>query len=118
MFNFLKHLFKKRNTPVAIKILEREACNLRLSLWRSDVNLTKAAGRVLNSTDMRLMIDVLQNEHPGACIMLRGDQSERAAQQARCEGYTMCLANLKSLAVHQPATQQLGEPTFESEEKE
>lgn len=116
MYAFLKKLFKSE--PVKIKVVAREACELRLSEWRSDSNLTKAAARLLASTDMRLMLDVLQNEHPGATVMIRGEQSDRAAQQARAEGYTICLSNLKALGIHQPAAKQLGEPTFEPEEKE
>lgn len=37
--------------------------------------------------------------------MVRGDSNERAMQQARCEGYTMCLADFESM----------GQPTITGE---
>lgn len=113
MFDFLK-----RTKLTRIQVIQRESSELRLAEWRSDPNLTKSASKVIDTLEFKLMFDVLCNEHPGMCVMLTGDVDTRAAQQARAEGYTMALANLKSMSVHQKPMQQLGEPTFGIDEKE
>lgn len=113
MFNW----FKKQETVPRIQVLEREASELRLAEWRSDPNLTKEAAKILAGSFVKIMLDVLENEHPGAFVMLRGDQNDRAVQQARAEGYTMCLSNLKALGKHEKPHKELGEATFGTEEE-
>jgi hypothetical protein len=45
------------------------------------------------------MLQVLHNSHPAFQVMITGDTSERAIQQAKCEGYTMCLSDLEAMGV-------------------
>lgn len=59
-----------------------------------------------------MAVQVLENEHPAWMVLnpeSRPDQ--RIAHQAKCEGYTIALANLKALKVHVKKVQ-WEEPTF------
>lgn len=108
--------FWHRPTVTQVRVITRDRVKLRLHEWRSDPALTKAAGVILNNSDARLMLDVLNNEHPAHFVLAPGTSvDDRAVYQARCEGYTMALANLEAMAMHQEAQKEL-EPTFEREE--
>ena len=101
MFSFGK---KSRN-PVPpppqrrIQIVERELGSLTLDEWRQDKALVTQAGNALSSPLIRQMLQVLHNSHPAFQVMIAGDTSERAIQQAKCEGYTMCLSDLEAMGV-------------------
>lgn len=101
-----------------VHILERDRAKIRLHEFRADAELVNLAIKVLRSPEGRLILDVLANEHPASCVLPYNALPEtRAASQARCEGYTIALANLEAMTVHQPLTPDL-EPTFEREEIE
>ena len=74
----------------------------------------QAAG-VLSSPMVRQMVQVLHNSHPAFQVMVRGDVNERAMQQARVEGYTMCLADFESMGASQIVNEPV-ESGFEAEE--
>lgn len=116
--NVLNFFRRQQVSPVQVRVVEIPVSDLRLSAWRSDGNLTKESAKVLSGGHMQLMLSVLANEHPGTCVMLQGDAETRALQQARAEGYSLCLGNLKAMAVHQQPPKELGEPTFGIDEKE
>jgi hypothetical protein len=117
MFDFLKKskpLPQPKPRP-AIRIIERELGSLTLDEWRQDGALCIQAASVLQAPIVRQMLQVLHNSHPAFQVMLRGDANERAMQQARCEGYTMCLADIESMGQGQPQNQPV-EADFVSEE--
>lgn len=96
--------------PVALKVhlMTRKPETLRLHELRADERLTSNSAAILSNEHLKIMVDVLRNEHP-AYNVLPPDTMEhvRAAQQARCEGYTLCLSNLLSMGTHQPVLPEL-----------
>lgn len=107
-----------KTTAVTIKVIARQASKLRLSEWRADKALCVRAGKLLDSPDMQLAMAVMNNEHPAFVVIdPRTPLEDRAIFQARCEGYTMALANMEALAMHQPMKDAL-EPDFAPEEVE
>ena len=76
---------------------------MRLSQWRANQGMTNLAGKITRNPDFELMLSVLHNEHPAFVVCDAGTSlQDRAVYQARCEGYTLALANLEALAIHQP----------------
>ena len=96
------------------QIIERELDSLTLSEWRQDAVLCTQSQNVLSSPIVRQMLAVVHNSHPAFQVM-NGDMQARALQQARCEGYTMALADFESMAVH-AAPQQIVPAEFNVEE--
>jgi hypothetical protein len=64
------------------------------------------------------MLDVLDHSHP-VHIVLNGPVTleSRAIIQARCEGYTMCIADLENMGIYDQPKQAL-EATFDPPEEE
>jgi hypothetical protein len=84
----------------AIQIVERELGSLTLNDWRQDKSLCAQAAGVLSSPIVRQMLQVIHNSHPAFQVMVNGDTASRALQQARCEGYTMALADIESMGIN------------------
>jgi hypothetical protein len=103
VFSFLK---KSKSVPPAprqvIRVIERELGSLTLADWRQDARLCVQARGVLSSPIVRQMLAVLHNSHPAFQVMISGDTNERALQQARCEGYTLALADFEAMGMSQP----------------
>lgn len=115
MFDFLK---KSKPTPSprrVIKIVETELGSLTLAEWIADKGLTAQAHGALTSPLLRRMLQVLHNSHPAFQVMTAGDTNARALQQARCEGYTMALADFESMGTHIPNPELL-EADFSAED--
>lgn len=112
----LKFWKPKLPASVQIKVIERAQERLRLHEFRADERLTSGMAITLNSQPMTLAADVLRTEHPAYQVM-QPDAAEhvRAAHQAKCEGYTLCLANLLSMGTHQKIAPELV-PDFAAEE--
>lgn len=110
--------FSKPATQTRIQVVRRYGSKLRMAEWRSDPALCNTARKVLDDGNVRLMLDVIRNEHLAMIVLPTGAPPEvRAAVQAMSEGYSMCLNNLEAMALHQPLTKELA-PTFEPEERE
>lgn len=113
--NWLRQLFR-RPVQTRIQVVRRYGFKLRMAEWRADPVLCNTARKVLDDGNVRLIVDVLRNEHLALLVLPTGASSEvRAAVQAMSEGYSMCLNNLEAMAIHQPLTKEL-EPTFEPPE--
>lgn len=109
--------FWKRPQQTKVQIVRRYGSKLRLTEWKSDPHLCNTARKVLDDGNVRLMLDVIRNEHIAMIVLPTGASPDvRAAVQAMSEGYSMALNNLESMAIHQPLTKEL-EPTFEPEEQ-
>lgn len=94
--------FFQKAHAVTVKVIHRQATKLRLSEWRADPNLCNQASKLIDLPAVQLMISVLHNEHPAFVVIDAGTSlQDRAVYQARCEGYTLALANLEALARHQ-----------------
>ena len=102
LFEFLESLRRKPSQQLSIKIVERQRSSIRLSDWQSDKSLTTAAGEYLAQPTLQFMLDVLRNEHPGRFVLSNVSNEQRAIQQARSEGYEMCLANFDALSKFVP----------------
>lgn len=95
-----------------IQVVQRENTNLTLDEFRTDPNLVNTARKLWSHPDFRLLIDVMENSHPAFSVLPPNSHPEvRAAHQAKCEGYTMALANLEAMAVEVNRT--TIEPTFD-----
>jgi hypothetical protein len=101
-FMSLKSFFAKPEREVKVVMLVREPTTLRVHEWRADRQLVSSAGKLFTNPDFRLMLQVVENDHP-ANVVLPAEQSieMRAIFQARAEGYTMCMANLRALAKYE-----------------
>jgi hypothetical protein len=99
-------------------VIRRDPTRITLDEWRSDLASVKLARKFLDDPEFRLMVDVLRTSHLVNYVMdMRGVAIEdRAAMQARGEGYTMCLINLEALGDFRKPKQEI-EPTFEEEER-
>lgn len=101
-----------------VRIAERDPCRLRLTEWRSSPDLTGQARRCLSDVHFRTMLDVLDREHPAGIVLPDNASIEmRAVWQARCEGYTMAIANIESMAIYNKPEEAL-EATFEPPESD
>lgn len=102
---------------VRVKVIERQATKLRLSEWQADQSLCNQGSKVLSDPAVQLMIAVLHNEHPAFVVSETESMELRAVMQARCEGYTMALANLEALGQFNKLAE-IPEATFEPEQLE
>ena len=104
---------KPPQPPVQVRILSREATALRLHEFRADQRLTTLAAQIFSTPDMKLFLQVVENEHPGFLVLRDDVPGEvRAIAQARAEGYTLALANFRSLAIFEQPNLPI-EETFE-----
>ena len=96
------NLFKwHKATAVTVKVIQRQATKLRLVEWMADAGLCNQASKLMDNPTVQLMVSVLHNEHPAFVVIDPGTSlQDRAVYQARCEGYTLALANLEALARH------------------
>lgn len=118
MIKKLKTLFRiSPNKTFQVKVIRRDVCKLTLAEFRSDPAMTSAAAATLRSDYAVLMVQVLKNEHPSNYIQLNADIPTRAMMQARAEGYTLAIANLEAMAVHQKPSPGLT-ATFEAEDNQ
>jgi len=111
--------FWEKPAPVErqIEVVRRDSTTLTLDEWRSDPKVCAAAAKVLADPTVRMMLDVLRNNHLGMMVLPMGSSLEvRACVQSLSEGYSMCLNNLEAMAIHKPVGKDL-QPTFEPEEE-
>lgn len=109
--------FKPKPTP-QFMVIARDPIKLRLHEFRSNKSMVGMAQKSLLSPELKIMLDVLRNEHPCMVVMSTGtNPNDRIVAQARGEGYTMALANLEAMGDFQQITE-MPEPTFETEEKD
>lgn len=77
----------------------REQSELRLVDWRKNESLVSAAKTLAQQKTWKLQMDVLQTENPCHTVLALGmNPNDRVVQQARIEGYEMCLNNLAAFA--------------------
>jgi len=108
--------FKKKTLPQMV-VIARDPLKLRLHEFRSNKSLVGEAQKMMMTGSLRLMLDVLRNEHPCLFVLPMGaSPTDRMAVQCRAEGYTMALANLEAMTDFQELAT-MPEPTFEPEEQ-
>jgi len=115
MKKLLRKLFRSSDPPVRTKvvIVKRDASRLTLQEWRSDPNLVRAAKKILDSSDFRIMLDIVRNENPVNQVFVgKVTMEERGIHQAYCEGYSVALNTLERLAQSSREIE-LGDPTWE-----
>lgn len=113
MFSFLK---KRQSQSIKVNVITREPFKLRLAEWQADEKLTHGMMVLMNGDLAKLALQCLINEHP-AFYSLPVDASieSRAAYQAKCEGYSMAIANLEAMSQKRKIVE-LDQPTFEEPE--
>lgn len=112
-------IFRKPRKPVAsIKLQPPRPASIRLDQWRRSPALTTDSRRILDMPITKAMLDVLYAESPSnyqlASLGIRTE--DRAALQAKTEGYHMCLDFLESLGVPVEDDRAPLEATFEPPE--
>lgn len=109
----------QKSPPVAppkIQVIGVEAVKLQLSDWQKDPALVTMAQKVFSDTNLKIMLQVIRNEHPAFQVLPKNFPNElRSAHQSQCEGYTMCLANLEAMATLKQLTE-MPEPDYSREE--
>lgn len=107
-------MFFKKKPAQSVEVIQRDPCRLTLNEWRQTPELVEQAQKALMNPTVRLMLDVLRTEHLGN-YMLMGTTSleDRAIVHAKCEGYSLALNNLESLAKSAHKEEAI-EATFES----
>lgn len=115
MKKLFRKLFRHPEPSVRTKvvIVKRDASRLSLAEWRADPNLVRAAKKILDSSDFRIMLDIVRNENPINQVFVgKVSMEDRGIHQAYCEGYSVALNTLERLA---QATREieLGDPTWE-----
>lgn len=84
--------------PPTPKIELIPSTNLTLAKWLKEENLIASAANILKHPDMRAMLDVLENEHPGRRgLAITATTEQRAAWQAETQGFQRCLNTLRAL---------------------
>jgi hypothetical protein len=93
--------FWKPNPPeLKVVIVERPTTHLRADEFRADKELVHLAATVLANPNMQLLLSVMHNEHPAFEVLpTSADTIQRVVQQAKCEGFSICLATLESLGI-------------------
>ena len=122
LLNWLDNLWHDAPVPqrseIRYQIIQRDPFRLRLAEWCSSKDLTHSAATCINDNRFRMMLDVLENEHPANIVLDdKVSMESRAIWQARCEGYTMCLANIDAMTVHRAPREAL-EATFDPAERD
>ena len=108
---------RKAKQDVKVVVLRKDITRLRIHEWRADTRLVTEARRVNGDATFRMMMDVVANESPANIALALGTSTEdRAAQQARTEGFNMALDYLRLLATYEEPKQPFPEATFEPTE--
>lgn len=109
-------LFKKR--PVRYEIIRRDVTRIKPDEWRTSETCLGIAQKFLRDPEFWLLLDCVRNEHPDKIFFLKEvPLEERALQQARIEGFMMCLNTLESLGTPMRQVDQL-RATYESPDAE
>jgi len=95
--------WKKKPAPdpiAPIKVVVVSSVELTLDQWRKDTRLVASAKELARNEIFRMMVDVLENSHVRflALPAVGATQDDRAAFQARSEGYQICLNNLEAMS--------------------
>lgn len=97
---FSKWFQKPRSPEPEISVQVVPSNSLLLSQWRGNDKLVAAAMQLERDTTYQMQLQVLKNVHPMlfhfADVNVR--QEDRAAHQAKIEGYQLCLNNLASFS--------------------
>lgn len=107
----------RKATPVEVRVIHRDPCQLTLDQWRADPRFISIAKKFLDNPEFRLMMDVLRTEHLASYCMTSANIEQRAVAQARGEGYTMCLNNIEALGQFAAEKREV-QSTFETPEDE
>jgi hypothetical protein len=100
-----------------IHVVRRDQTQVTLEEWRTNPAMVKMARKFLDDPQFMMLVDVLRNAHfINYSLPVRGVVMEdRAAMQARGEGYTACINNMFAMGEMLKSSDELKE-TFESEE--
>lgn len=90
-----------REKPLRIQIPPRTA-ELTLNQWRQNIDLTSRFSALQQQELWRLATHCLQVEHPCHTVFsqLGVNPNDRVVQQAKIEGYELCLNNLRAMGQH------------------
>ncbi len=97
--NYMNWPWKKKTETPPIRVQLVSSSTLTLDQWRKDTRLVSAAKELARNETFRMMIAVLENSHLrfGGFAATGVSQEDRAAKQARDEGYQICLNNLDAM---------------------
>lgn len=109
---------KTAPAPIMVMRPSSRSSAMRLDAWRRSPPLVTESRRILDIPAMRSMLDVLHGESPSnyQLASLGISQQDRAALQAKTEGYHMCLDFLEAMGVPIEEDKPPMEATFEPPE--
>lgn len=103
--------------PQQLQIVRRISSDISIEEWRSNKELVLLARKFLNNPDFRMMTDTLRNSAPHNYVSLKEMSIDaRAMEQARIEGFQLCLNNLAALGMETKKAVEL-EPDFSQPEE-
>lgn len=84
--------------PLKVQIVSSHT--LTLIQWRKQEKLVTDAMTLARNMTFQMMIQVLQNEHPSrnGFASVGTSRDDRAAHQAKIEGYEACINKLKEMS--------------------
>ena len=99
-FNPMNVKFWQRPKPrIGIRVEQRERQLLRLEEFQSDERQVNAFQKFTQHDYFKLMMDVLENEHPAKVVQSENmPLDSRIVLQARGEGYTLALGNIRAMS--------------------
>lgn len=109
--------WKPKPAPLRVNVISREASKLRLQEWRQDAKLCGTAEAVFQNPNVRLMLDVLNNESPVNYVGGTPTPDEKILRLGVIQGYHLAINTLEAMAQFKQPDEQLT-PTFEPEDKE
>lgn len=90
----------RRKYPKRIRIVDVRSSNLTLDIWQRSQELVTEAMRLAQDRTFKLMMDCLRNSSPVNYGLpdIGTNPMDRAALQAKTEGYHMALNNIEAMS--------------------
>lgn len=110
--------FWQKPTVTKVELVRIRTNTIRLAKWRQVSTLVAESARLAKDPHYMAQLDVLRTENPANLHLpaLGTSPDDRAAHQAKIEGYNLCLNNLEAFAMLHKPKEALIE-TFEPPEK-
>lgn len=112
------NLFRKPQTPEhQIKVQVVSSHTLTLAQWRKQEKLVTDAMALARNPTFQMMLQMLNNEHPSrnGFPSIGTSPDDRAAHQAKCEGFEACINKIKEMsqpwAISKPLVASFQPPT-------
>ncbi len=88
------------NPTDVVPLATRESWKLTLDQWRQQEQMVLESRKLAQNLTYKAQMDVLRNSHPCHTLFtpIGVSPTDRVVQQAKIEGYELCLNNLESMS--------------------